>query len=84
MVYYLYNLISKPLGQGAIPYRRYSPRAGDSMIRCNSETDSKVWYKEDWVNTNDCETELIFLWRKLIRLFCLRFHLKVTHFGGYI
>ena len=37
-------------GQGAIPYRRYSPRTPLAPIRCNSGTDSIVWMKEDAVH----------------------------------
>ena len=33
-------------GQGASPYRWYSPRA-ERQIRCDSEADSIVWMKED-------------------------------------
>lgn len=41
-------------GQGESPYRWYSPRevpAGNLMIRCNSEADSIVWMKEDFIDT---------------------------------
>lgn len=34
-------------GQGAIPDRRYSPRARERRTWCNSKTDSRVWMKED-------------------------------------
>ncbi len=38
-------------GQGAIPYWRYSPRPGVSQLnRCNSDTNSIVWMREEYAD----------------------------------
>ena len=39
------------LGRGAIPHRRYSPRA-ERLIWCNSKTDSIVWKGKDGYTYN--------------------------------
>ena len=75
------NQIFDSSGQGAIPYRRYSPRAdafpkGGCMIRWNSEADSIVWMKEECA-----EKRILFRFRLfavLKRVLCFRFFIFMT------
>ncbi len=54
IVYHIKSTIeSRSSGQGAIPDRRYSPRAPWRMIWCDSKTDSRVWMREVNVYTGE-------------------------------
>ena len=47
MVLFVYKITFS--GQGVIPYRRYSPRAKQGMIWCNSRTDSDSLDERKWL-----------------------------------
>ena len=66
MVKYSVEIQIQSLGQGAIPYRRYSPRALRGMTWCDSRADSIVWMRKDLC----------------VQLFCVHFGLLRSFFNA--